>query len=49
MHACGFDSVPHDLGAYFTVKQLPADQPITLRGVVRAGGMFSGGTFHSAR
>ena len=48
VHACGFDSIPHDLGAYFTVKQLPADQPITLRGVVRASGMFSGGTFHSA-
>ncbi|WP_210502939.1 saccharopine dehydrogenase family protein [Nocardioides xinjiangensis] len=48
VHACGFDSVPHDLGAYFTVQQLPADQPITLRGVVRSGGTFSGGTFHSA-
>ena len=48
MHACGFDSIPHDLGAYFTVQQLPADQPITVRGVVRAGAMFSGGTFHSA-
>jgi hypothetical protein len=23
VHACGFDSIPHDLGAYFTVKQLP--------------------------
>jgi saccharopine dehydrogenase (NAD+, L-glutamate forming) len=48
VHACGFDSVPHDLGAYFTVQQLPSDQPITLRGVVRSGGTFSGGTFHSA-
>ncbi|HSU02688.1 MAG TPA: saccharopine dehydrogenase NADP-binding domain-containing protein [Nocardioides sp.] len=48
VHACGFDSVPHDLGAYFTVQQLPADQPITLRGVVRSAGTFSGGTFHSA-
>ncbi|HET7690125.1 MAG TPA: saccharopine dehydrogenase NADP-binding domain-containing protein [Nocardioidaceae bacterium] len=48
VHACGFDSIPHDLGAYFTVQQLPSDQPITMRGVVRAGGMFSGGTFHSA-
>ena len=48
VHACGFDSVPHDLGAYFTVRQLPSDQPITMRGVVRASGMFSGGTFHSA-
>ena len=48
VHACGFDSIPHDLGAWFTVQQLPDDQPITLRGVVRAGGMVSGGTFHSA-
>ncbi len=48
VHACGFDSIPHDLGAYFTVQQLPADEPITLRGVVRSAGMFSGGTFHSA-
>jgi short subunit dehydrogenase-like uncharacterized protein len=48
VHACGFDSIPHDLGAYYTVQQLPSDQPITMRGVVRSGGMFSGGTFHSA-
>jgi short subunit dehydrogenase-like uncharacterized protein len=48
VHACGFDSVPHDLGAYFTVQQLPSDQPITLRGVVRSNATFSGGTFHSA-
>ena len=48
VHACGFDSIPHDLGAYFTVQQLPSDQPISVRGVVRAGGTFSGGTFHSA-
>ncbi len=48
VHACGFDSVPHDLGAYFTVQQLPADVPVTMRGVVRAGGRPSGGTFHTA-
>ncbi|HEX6151525.1 saccharopine dehydrogenase family protein [Nocardioides sp.] len=48
VHACGFDSIPYDLGAYFTVHHLPSDRPITLRGVVRAGGMVSGGTFHSA-
>lgn len=48
VHACGFDSIPYDLGAWFTVQQLPSDQPITLRGVVRAGGAVSGGTFHSA-
>jgi short subunit dehydrogenase-like uncharacterized protein len=48
VHACGFDSIPHDLGAYFTVQQLGDTEPITVRGVVRAGGTFSGGTFHSA-
>lgn len=48
VHACGFDSVPHDLGAYFTVTKLPKDRPIRLEGFVRVGGMFSGGTFASA-
>ena len=48
VHACGFDSIPHDLGAYFTVQQLAASGPVRLRGVVRSGGTFSGGTFHSA-
>src|SRR3546814_1405023 len=48
VHACGFDSIPHDLGAWFTVQQLSPDQPITLRGVVRSNATFSGGTFHSA-
>jgi short subunit dehydrogenase-like uncharacterized protein len=48
VHACGFDSIPHDLGAMYTVQQLAADGPVRVRGVVRASGMFSGGTFHSA-
>lgn len=48
VHSCGFDSIPHDLGAYFTVQQLGDTDPITLRGVVRSAGTFSGGTFHSA-
>ncbi|MGW7369852.1 saccharopine dehydrogenase family protein, partial [Streptomyces sp. NPDC054841] len=48
VHACGFDSVPHDLGAYFTVLQLPEDVPLRVDGFVRGGGMFSGGTFASA-
>jgi saccharopine dehydrogenase (NAD+, L-glutamate forming) len=48
VHACGFDSIPHDLGAYFTVRRLPDDVPITLRGIVRASAMVSGGTIHSA-
>jgi len=48
VHCCGFDSIPHDLGAYFTVKQLPEGVPIKLEGFVRAGGRPSGGTAHSA-
>lgn len=48
VHACGFDSIPHDLGAFFTVQQLPTGEPIRLRGVVRSNATFSGGTFHSA-
>ncbi len=47
VHGCGFDSIPHDLGAMFTVEHLPADVPIDLRGVVRAGGLPSGGTFET--
>jgi len=48
VHCCGFDSIPHDLGAYFTVKQLPEGVPLTVNGYVRVEGQFSGGTFHSA-
>ncbi|MGW7428456.1 saccharopine dehydrogenase family protein [Streptomyces sp. NPDC054861] len=48
VHACGFDSVPHDLGAYFTVQRLPRDVPLRVDGFVRAGAVFSGGTFASA-
>ncbi len=48
VHACGFDSIPHDLGALFTVEQLPDDQPLRVKGYVTAGGTFSGGTFASA-
>jgi saccharopine dehydrogenase (NAD+, L-glutamate forming) len=48
VHACGFDSIPHDLGAYFTVQQLPEGVPLTVRGFVSAGGKPSAGTFHSA-
>jgi short subunit dehydrogenase-like uncharacterized protein len=48
VNSCGFDSIPHDLGAYYTVKELAAKGPVALRGVVRAGAIASGGTFHSA-
>ncbi|MXM65497.1 saccharopine dehydrogenase [Streptomyces sp. HUCO-GS316] len=48
VHACGFDSVPHDLGVYFTVRQLPEGVPLTVDGFVTADATFSGGTFASA-
>ncbi|MEU1534864.1 saccharopine dehydrogenase family protein [Streptomyces fagopyri] len=48
VHACGFDSIPHDLGAYFTVRQLPEGVPLRVDGFVRTQAMFSGGTFASA-
>jgi short subunit dehydrogenase-like uncharacterized protein len=48
VHCCGFDSIPHDLGAYFTVQQLPEGVPLRVEGYVRASGRMSGGTVHSA-
>jgi short subunit dehydrogenase-like uncharacterized protein len=48
IHCCGFDSIPHDLGTYFTVKHLPEGMPLTVNGYARVGGQFSGGTYHSA-
>jgi short subunit dehydrogenase-like uncharacterized protein len=48
VHAAGFDSIPYDLGVQFTVEQLPERVPIGVTGMVRAGGLPSGGTFGSA-
>lgn len=56
VHACGFDSIPHDLGAYFTLKTLhqkltPEEKKqaaVRIEGFVRGRGSFSGGTWHSA-
>ncbi|MEY9873047.1 short subunit dehydrogenase-like uncharacterized protein [Streptacidiphilus sp. MAP12-33] len=55
LHACGFDSVPHDLGVLYTVGELARaagreelDGPVTVEGYVRAAATFSGGTFASA-
>ncbi len=48
VHACGFDSIPHDLGVLFTVEQLPQGVPLDVRGYLRTNARFSGGTFASA-
>jgi short subunit dehydrogenase-like uncharacterized protein len=48
VHSCGFDSIPYDLGALYTVGELPENVPIKLEGFVRVNGTISGGTLHSA-
>lgn len=48
VHCCGFDSIPHDLGAQMTAELLPHDAPMTIEAFVRSRGSFSGGTWHSA-
>jgi short subunit dehydrogenase-like uncharacterized protein len=48
VHACGFDSIPYDLGVFYTVKQLPKDTALRITGQVRSNAMFSGGTYASA-
>ncbi len=45
---CGFDSIPHDLGALFVARALGPDRPMTIEGFVQASGKPSGGTWHSA-
>ncbi len=48
VHCCGFDSIPYDLGALFTVNHMPQGVPIELAGFGLMKGTFSGGTYHSA-
>ena len=48
VHCCGFDSIPHDLGALFTVNALGGEASKSIDGFVVAHGEFSGGTWHSA-
>lgn len=47
VHAAGFDSIPHDMGAYFTVRRLPAGAPLRVEGAIRAGMRPSGGTMQT--
>jgi short subunit dehydrogenase-like uncharacterized protein len=55
VNSCGFDSIPHDLGALFTLNTLQrgltaaeaAAETVTIEGFVRASGGLSGGTWQS--
>lgn len=46
--ACGFESVPHDLGVAFTLEQIPTEGPVTVEGFVRLRGGVSRGVWRSA-
>ncbi|RPK35746.1 putative trans-acting enoyl reductase [Streptomyces sp. ADI91-18] len=48
VHACGFDSIPADLGTYYTVNQLPEGVPLRVDGFLRSNALYSGGTLASA-
>jgi saccharopine dehydrogenase (NAD+, L-glutamate forming) len=48
VHSCGYESIPFDLGALFTVREIGDQTPIALRGFGLAKGSFSGGTYQSA-
>ncbi|MEU7896794.1 saccharopine dehydrogenase NADP-binding domain-containing protein [Nonomuraea sp. NPDC049152] len=48
VHACGFDSIPYDLGVLYTVELLPSDVPLKVSGFLRGDGRPSGGTLQSA-
>ncbi len=50
VNCCGFDSIPHDLGAYMMAQELSSNNgsPVVLEGFVSASGKMSGGTWQSA-
>lgn len=54
VQACGFDSIPYDLGTYFTIKTLTKrageldNAPVDVECFVRARGGISGGTWRSS-
>jgi short subunit dehydrogenase-like uncharacterized protein len=53
VNCCGFDSIPHDFGVFYTSQQVNAalghvPQSLIIEGFVRSKGRFSGGTWHSA-
>lgn len=49
VHACGFDSIPYDIGIYRLMQKLASEtHPVEVRGYIRASGTFSAGTIHSA-
>lgn len=48
INSCGFDSVPADMGAFYTAQLLGEGEDKTIECYVSAKGSFSGGTLKSA-
>ncbi|MCB1141971.1 MAG: saccharopine dehydrogenase NADP-binding domain-containing protein [Leptospiraceae bacterium] len=56
VNCCGYDSIPADLGTFFTIKNLPEEESkevecfisTSSKNIVSALQSFSGGTWHSA-
>ncbi|QFY06228.1 saccharopine dehydrogenase [Nonomuraea phyllanthi] len=48
VHACGFDSIPFDLGVLHTVELLPEGVPLKVNGFLRGRLSASGGTLSTA-
>lgn len=48
VHACGFDSIPYDIGTFYTVQQLNGHGPVSVTATLRINSTFSGGTYASA-
>lgn len=44
---CGFDSIPHDLGVLYTIRQIGKAENVKIEGFVRSNGSPSGGTWNS--
>lgn len=48
VHACGFESVPADLGVFFAMKHVPEDVAIEVTAALSVDARFSRGTLDSA-
>lgn len=48
VHACGFESVPADLGVYYTMKYVPEGVALKLTAALSVDARFSRGTIDSA-
>lgn len=47
VHSCGWTAIPHDLGALYTVEQLPVGEPISVSCLVQLSSTLSGGAYRS--